>query len=158
MFHLVTQPIESSNFFLYDKFHGLPRSLMYFRKQTTRFNKVRYTLLFLRTVFWNELQICSTKDIEEPIWFKTPWTYTLTVLQYCSVYCVHTHSTHSTHRTIGLCSICQNVPKHLMENQLIYTKKCNIQISPLILYPTRLLSTCLLHSLNRSHVCGNSPP
>ena len=81
VFHLVTQPIESSNFFLYDKFHGLPRSLMYFRKQTTRFNKVRYTLLFLRTVFWNEQQICSTKDIEEPIWFKIPWTYTLTVLQ-----------------------------------------------------------------------------
>ena len=26
VFHLVTQPIESSNFFLYDKFHGLPRS------------------------------------------------------------------------------------------------------------------------------------
>ena len=26
MFHIVTQPIESSNFFLYDKFHGLPPS------------------------------------------------------------------------------------------------------------------------------------
>ena len=26
MFHLVTQPIKSSNFLLYDKFHGLPRS------------------------------------------------------------------------------------------------------------------------------------
>ena len=29
----------------------------------------------------------------------------------------------------------------------MYNKKCNIQISPLIFYPARLLSTCLLHRL-----------
>ena len=31
-----------------------------------------------------------------------------------------------------------------MENELIYNKKCNIQISPHIFDPAHLLSTCLL--------------
>ena len=129
MFHIVTQPIESSNFFFIWQVSWIA-TLTYVRKQTTRFNRVRYTLLFLPIVFWNELQICSTKDVEEPICFKTPWTYTL---YFRNLYCVHTHS---SHRTIGLCSICQNVARHLMENQLFYTKKCNIQITPLIFYPS----------------------
>ena len=38
--------------------------------------------------------------------------------------------------------------KHLMENQSIYNKICNIQISPHNFDPARLLSVCLLHSLN----------
>ena len=46
--------------------------------------------------------------------------------------------------------ICQNAAKHLMENQLIYNKICNIQISPHNFDPVRLLSIRLLHSLNRS--------
>ena len=37
-------------------------------------------------------------------------------------------------------------------------KECNIQIFPLIFDPACLLSTRLLHSLNRSHVRGNFPP
>ena len=41
-------------------------------------------------------------------------------------------------------TVCQNAAKHLM-----YNKKCNIQISPLIYDPARLLSTCLLHSLKK---------
>ena len=38
--------------------------------------------------------------------------------------------------------ICQNVAKNLMENQLIYYKICNKQISPHIFDPARLLTIC----------------
>ena len=37
-----------------------------------------------------------------------------------------------------------------MENQSIYNKICNIQITPHNIDPARLLTICLLHRLNRS--------
>ena len=49
----------------------------------------------------------------------------LTVLQHFLL------CTHTVHTIIGLCNICQNAAKPLMENQSIYNKKCNVQISPL---------------------------
>ena len=45
-----------------------------------------------------------------------------------------------------------------MENQSIYHKICNIQISPNNFDPARLLSICLLHSLNKVEACGGHFP
>ena len=62
---------------------------------------------------------------------------------------LYRNSKKSQYNIIGL----QYLPecrKNLIENQSIYYKKCNIQISPHIFDPVRLLSTRLLHSLNRS--------
>ena len=94
-------------------------TLTYVRKQTTRFNRVRYTLLFLQIVFWDELQISTVVLKTLRSRFDSRLHEHIHSLYFNSLYSVHTHSTHCT---IGLCSnsICQNVAKHLMENQLIY--------------------------------------
>ena len=57
------------------------------------------------------------------------------------------------------CFICKNATKHLMENQSIYYKICNVQISCHNFDPVRLLSIRLLRSLDRSlWVGGHFPP
>ena len=69
---------------------------------------------------------------------------------------LYRNSKNSQYNTIGL----QYLPeccKTLMENQSIYYKKCNIQISPHIFDPACLLSTRLLHSLNRSKCAAIFP-